>query len=56
MLLVIKLNANDESKCGESKTFAGELVFGFVDTSFPKWLLNILEAVNLKCMFKKYKL
>lgn len=28
----MKLDSNGESKCEESKTFAGELVFGFVDT------------------------
>lgn len=28
----MKLDANGESKCEESKTFAGELVFCFVDT------------------------
>lgn len=28
----MKLDANGESKCEESKTSAGELVFGFVDT------------------------
>lgn len=47
----MKLDANGESKCEESKTFAGELVFCFVDT--PKWkVLNILLAMNLKCVFE----
>jgi len=48
----MKLGANGESKCEESKTFAGELVFGFVDTTLPKWMvLNILLAMDLKCVF-----
>ena len=49
----MKLDANGKLKCEESKTCAGELVFSFVDTPLPKWMvLNILLAVNLKCMFK----
>lgn len=38
----------------EKVKLVGELVFGFVDTSFPKWLLNI--PLTMKCMFKKDKI
>lgn len=44
----MKLDVNGESKCEESKTFAGRFVFGFVDT--PSFQIKY----SLGCEFEVY--
>lgn len=47
-ITAIKLDVNGESKCEESKTFAGRFVFGFVDT--PSFQIKY----SLGCEFEVY--